>query len=76
MTRKRYFIDPNPNGGWDLSKQGAQRANKHFDTKQDALDYSRPFVRDKADSQLIIKKQNGVIQTEHTYGHDPKKYPG
>ena len=76
MGRKRYFFDPNSEGGWDLKKEGAKRATRHFDTKKDGLDFSRPFVREQQDSQLIIKKKDGVIQTEHTYGNDPPKYPG
>ena len=76
MARTRYFLDPNPKGGWDLKKQGSKRATKHFDKKADGLTFSRSFVRQKKDSQLIVKKRSGVIQTEHTYGHDPKRYPG
>ena len=76
MARKRYFFDPNPNGGWDLKKAGAKRATRHFDTKEDGLGFSRPFVREQDNSQLVIKKKDGVIQTEHTYGNDPEKYPG
>ncbi len=75
MKRDRYFINPKEDG-WELKKQGAERASKNFDTKQEALDYSRDFVGSKDNSQLIIKKQDGTIQTEHTYGNDPEKYPG
>ena len=76
MARNRYFFDPNSKGGWDLKKEGAKRATRHFDTKEEGLGFSRPFVQEQQDSQLIIKKKDGVIQTEHTYGTDPKKYPG
>jgi hypothetical protein len=75
MKRDKYFINPTE-AGWELKKQGADRATKTFETKNSALDYSRDFVGSKDNSQLIIKKQNGVIQTEHTYGNDPEKYKG
>lgn len=50
MARKRYFLDPNPEGGWDLKKEGAKRATRHFGTKDEGLDFSRPFVRHQQDS--------------------------
>jgi hypothetical protein len=52
------------------------RATRHFETKDEALGYGREFVREQGNSQLVIQKRDGVIQTEHTYGNDPEKYPG
>jgi hypothetical protein len=77
MSRKRYFVSPNKErGGWDLQGQNSKRASRHFDTKDAALEHSRPFVRSQGNSQLVIQKRDGTIQTEHTYGADPEKYPG
>lgn len=76
MKRIKYELGPDGKGNWGLKKQGAERNTKNFETKEEGLKFSRPFVREQKNSQLIIKKQNGVIQTEHTYGNDPKKYPG
>jgi len=28
------------------------------------------------DAQLVIHREDGSIETEHTYGHDPRKTPG
>lgn len=76
MTRNRYFLSSNPNGGWDLKQEGAKHATRHFDTKQKGLDFSRSFVRGRRNSQLVIKRGDGEIQTEHTYGDDPRRHPG
>jgi hypothetical protein len=76
MTRTRYELRHTPDEQWGLYKKGADRATKKFETKQEGLDYSRPFVRDQGHSQLVIKKADGTIQTEHTYGEDPYPPPG
>lgn len=77
MSRRRYSVTPNSErGGWDLQQQCSQRVSQHFETKEDALDRSRPFVREQGNSQLVIQKRDGTIQTEQAYGNDPRKYPG
>jgi hypothetical protein len=38
--------------------------------------YSPLFVREQGNSQLVIKRKDGVIQTEHTYGNGPRRYRG
>ncbi len=69
--RKVYELVPG-HGDWALKKRGALRATKRFDTKQEGLEFSVPFVRGQdGDSQLVIKKQDGKIQEERTYGSDP-----
>jgi hypothetical protein len=40
----------------------------------------REYMKERAakadDGQLVIHKQNGRIQTEHTYGNDPRRRKG
>lgn len=38
MSRKEHHVVPNQRGGWDVKRNGAERASAHFDTKQDAVD--------------------------------------
>jgi hypothetical protein len=76
MSRNRYFLNPGSSDGWDLKQEGVQRAHRHFRTKEEALKYSRQFVREQGNSQLVIKRKDGAIQTEHTYDNDPRRYPG
>lgn len=49
--------------GWESRKVGA-------------VWRARSICRDRLPSQLVIKKRNGRIQTEHTYGKDPRKTKG
>lgn len=34
---KEHHVVPNPDGGWDVKKAGAERASKHCETKQEAM---------------------------------------
>jgi hypothetical protein len=65
----RYFVAPSK-GDWAVTSNG--RTIRRYSTKQQAVDDA--VVRAKAaKGQLVIKKADGTIQSERTYGHDP--YP-
>lgn len=66
-----YHVTPNDEGGWDVTKRGAERASSTHETKADAVDRGRELAKNQPLGQLVIHKQNGTIQTEHTYGEDP-----
>lgn len=58
---------------WQLKKEGNSIALRNFDRKQDAIDYGIQVARNNQPSQLIIKKKDGTIEEERTYGDD--QYP-
>jgi hypothetical protein len=60
--RKTYHVVPNPKGGWDVKKGGAQRASSHFDTKKEAAAAGREISRNQG-SELIIHGKNGRVQS-------------
>lgn len=64
-------------GTWKLAKEGSDRAIKRFDTKTDAIDYTREYMDGKTGS-VKIHKEDGTIQEERTYPRsaDPKRTPG
>lgn len=70
MTRKTRHVVPNPDGGWDSKKGGAERASKHFDTKKEAEQYSRDLSK-KESSELIIHNKDGKISRADSHGNDP-----
>lgn len=70
MPRKTHHVVPNANGGWDVKKGGGQRSIKHFDRKQDAVDFGRNVSRNQS-SEFIIHKQDGTIQNADSHGGDP-----
>jgi Uncharacterized protein conserved in bacteria (DUF2188) len=70
MARKERHVVSNPEGGWDSKKNNAQRASKHFETKQEAMAWSRNKARQEG-AELIPHKQDGKIQNPNSYGNDP-----
>lgn len=71
MSKTRHVV-PNSEGGWDSKKGGAKRASKHFETKKDAVDYSRALSK-KQKTELVIHKKDGKIQRKDSHGND--KFP-
>lgn len=70
MPRKERHVVSNPDGGWDSKREKAQRASKHFETKKEAMDWSRQKSRSEG-SELIPHKRNGRIQNPESHGNDP-----
>lgn len=62
---------------WKLTKEGNQRPSKTSETKQDIINQTRDFMKDKTAS-VKIHKENGRFQEERTYQRkdDPRKSPG
>ncbi|CAN5657735.1 DUF2188 domain-containing protein [soil metagenome] len=70
MGRKSHHVVPNPNGGWDVKRGGAQKATLHAETKQQAEKAGREISRNQG-SEFVIHGLNGQIQRSDSHGHDP-----
>ena len=69
--RKEIHVVPNKDrGGWDAKKNNAERASKHFDRKEDAMQWSKGKAK-RDGAELIPHKRNGKIQNPNSYGNDP-----
>lgn len=45
-NRKEIHVVPNSNmGSWDAKRNNAERSSKHFETKQDAMNWARDKAR-------------------------------
>lgn len=75
-TRVTYHVVPKESGGWQLKKEGAKRAVQSFDRKAEAVAFGKDKAKSHALGQLIVHKKDGTIQTEYTYGADPRKTKG
>ncbi|HMB54144.1 MAG TPA: DUF2188 domain-containing protein [Thermoanaerobaculia bacterium] len=62
-----YHLMPHEKG-WQVRKEGKDRAEKTFEKKQPARDYARDLADSNHPSQLVIHRTDGTIQTVHTYG--------
>ncbi len=72
MSSKSHHVVPNPDGGWDIRKGGADRASGHFSTQKDAIDRARE-ISSNQHSELFIHGRNGQIREKDSHGNDP--YP-
>ena len=69
--KKQIHIVSNPDrGGWDAKRPNAERASKHFETKKEALDWSRELAK-KEGLEMIPHRKDGQIQNPNSYGNDP-----
>ena len=70
MAREEHHVIPNPNGGWDVKRENAQRASAHTSTKEEAIRIGRQMSRNQQ-TELVIHKLNGRIQNPDSHGNDP-----
>ena len=69
--KKQIHIVPNSDrGGWDAKRPNAERASKHFENKQQAIDWSRELAK-KEGLEMIPHLKTGQIQNPNSYGNDP-----
>jgi len=75
-TPKSTHVVPNSDrGGWDSKDSGNSRASKHFDRKQDAVDWARGHSRG-LENELVIHDQHGRIRQKDSHGNDPRDIHG
>lgn len=72
---KSHHVVPNPNSGWDVKVSGGERAIKHFETKQPAVDLARQISQNQG-SELVVHNKNGQIGQKDSHGHDPRNIKG
>lgn len=74
MTKSHHVV-PNAKGGWDVKVGGGEKAIKHTDTKQEAVDAARQISQNQK-SELVIHNKDGKIGQKDSHGHDPKDVKG
>ncbi|MGD9568089.1 MAG: DUF2188 domain-containing protein [Sedimentibacter sp.] len=70
MSRNEHHIVPNPNGGWDIKRNNAERSSGHFDKKADAVNNGRKISQNQS-TEFIIHGKDGKIQSSDSHGNDP-----
>ncbi len=74
--RKVYHVVPNPNGGWLVKEEKNKNPSARADRKPEAVARAKELAKKAKLGQVIIHKRNGQIQTEYTYGEDPRRTKG
>ena len=70
MAGKNQWVSPRDNGSWGVHGEGNTRDTKHFDNKADAIAYAKSIAQNQQ-SELIVQKRNGQIQSKDSFGNDP-----
>lgn len=70
-----HHIVPNPKGGWDVKRGGAERASSHHETKQGAIDHGREVSRAQS-TEFRIHNKDGKISSSDSHGGDPNPPKG
>ena len=65
-----HHVVRNPQGGWDVKKGGAERASKHLETKNEAIEQGRKISQNQG-TELYIHGRDGKIQQKDSHGNDP-----
>lgn len=72
---KQHHVVPNPNGGWDIERDGAERVSAHRPTKAEAIEVGRNISRNQ-ETELVIHNKDGRISQKDSHGNDPRKSRG
>ena len=75
MSRKSYHVTPSDDG-WRVKRAGAARADSIHDHKPDAITRAKDLAQRGALGQVKVHRRDGEIQTEYTYGEDPRRFRG
>jgi hypothetical protein len=74
-ARQRLTVSPaKGKGGWILNIAGD--GEHSYPTKDQAVKAGASKGRQNGHAQLVIKGRNGRIQSERTYGADPRRTKG
>jgi hypothetical protein len=74
--RKVYHLTKGSDGDWKGTLVGARRPSVSAETKAEGLERTVEIARGAGLSQVVIHKEDGIIQSERTYGKDPRRFPG
>ncbi|MFC4523675.1 MULTISPECIES: DUF2188 domain-containing protein [Cupriavidus] len=62
-------------GGWDVSREGGQRASSHHATQAEAIEAATAAAkRDKV--ELLVHGKDGQIRLRNSFGNDPTRSKG
>ncbi len=75
MGRDTHRVMPHPDGGWQVKRDGAERAYRRTDTQSDAIDVGRPVSQSQG-TELQIHRPNGQIRQSDSHGNDPRSSKG
>jgi len=74
-TRNQRHIVPNPEGGWDVKKPGAQRSSAHLPTQADADHRAAEILRNEGGGERVTHNRQGEIRSKDTIAPARDPFP-
>jgi hypothetical protein len=68
-------VEPRDGGRWAVQTNGTQRAVRVYDRKDDAVSDARTRAQGRG-AELVVKDQQGRIQSKDSHGRDPRSVLG
>lgn len=62
------YVQPRPEGGWEVVKEDHRRASAVEPTKREAIDRAREIVRNQGGGEVRIKNLDGKLHDSDTQG--------
>jgi hypothetical protein len=66
MTTKWHHISPDSRGSWKVKKEGAERASRVFDKKEDAIRHGREMSKSHG-IDLYVHRRDGTVESKASY---------
>ena len=66
MAKQRRHVVPNPDGGWDVKKRGAERASSHHETQRKAEQRAKEILKNAGGGEAVIHDRHGQIRDSDT----------
>ena len=63
-----YDVTPNPEGGWDATREGASRASSHHNTQREAQQAATRYAGNAGGGEVRIHGTDGRIRNSNTIG--------
>ena len=75
MTRDTHRVMPHKEGGWQVKRDGGERASDRTETKKEAVTIAREISRNQ-ETELQIHNKDGRIAQSDSHGNDPESSKG
>jgi hypothetical protein len=61
-----YEVVPNPDGGWDVRKDGGKRASSHHRTQPEAARAAKDYARNAGGGEVRVHGRDGRVRSSET----------
>ena len=75
MARNTYHVTP-LGDAWRVKRAGTRRADSIHFSKPEALARAKALATRRGLGQVRVHRRDGEIQSEYTYGTDPRRTVG